>query len=50
MPWSLIDYNANSIQKEGRSGGLVVIVLAWYSNELSSTPAEAYSFYLLNII
>ena len=30
---------------EGRGGGQVVSVLALYSNDPSSNPAEAYSFY-----
>ena len=30
----------------GRGGGQVVSVLAIYSNDLSSNPAEAYSFFL----
>ena len=29
----------------GRAGGLVVSVLAFYSDDPSSNPAEAYSFF-----
>ena len=30
---------------KGRGGGQVVSMLAFYSNDLSSNPAEAYSFF-----
>ena len=38
---------ANPINKiwEGRGGGLVVSVLAFYSDDPSSIPAEVYNFF-----
>ena len=35
--------------KYGRGGGQVVIVLAFYCDDPSSNPAEAYSFFLQNL-
>ena len=34
----------NSVMELGRGGGQVVSVLAFYSDDLSSNLAEAYSF------
>ena len=34
----------------GRGGGLVVSVLAFYSDDPSSIPAEVYNFFCKNIV
>ena len=34
----------------GRDGGLVVSMLAFYSNDTSSTPVEVYSFDFSNLL
>ena len=35
---------------KGQGGGQVVSVLAFYSDNLSSNPADAYSFFWKNVI
>ena len=44
------NFQTNKIIFKGRGGGLVVSVLAFYSDDPSSIPAEVYNFFCKNIV
>ena len=44
------NFQTNKIIFKGRGGGLVVSVLAFYSDDPSSIPAEVYNFFSKNIV
>ena len=46
----LIQSNSIKLFALGRGGGLVVSVLAFYSDDPSSIPAEVYNFFCKNIV
>ena len=43
--WTIASAKSTLTGVRGRGGGQVVSVLTFYSNDLSSNPAEVYSFF-----